>query len=225
MLFPIEYIFLLNIALLLLFVLFVLSGWKQGFLLKVLSCIGMIVVGFVSWFLSSPLGKLFHIVPADMTPMEDTIFGPVFYETINRMAVFVVLFFLLSIVILCLKPIMKAIGSLPVVRSLNAVLGAVFGGLEALIVMMIITFMFTTPLFANGKRVIQDSYLKPFNEVTNKVLFFASDTLSELQVIQKIVTPSTALSQEDITILREWLLDHDLPENQVEDFLRELQGV
>lgn len=224
MIFPIQYIYILNIIVIALLALFAYSGYRQGLLLKVIGCIGFVVVGFLAWFLSSPLGKLLHLLPANIAPMEDTIVGPIFYEMINRMVVFVVLFVLFSIVIILMKPILKTLGKLPVVHQVNTVLGTIFGFVQGVIMVMIITFVFATPLFANGSKVITGSFLSPVYQLTESALFFAEDTLGELQSVQKIVTPSTMLTETDVENIRSWLLRFDLPENQVDAFLHDVLG-
>lgn len=224
MLFPTEYIYVLNIGIVLVLALFAYSGYRQGFLLKVLGCIGFVVVGFLAWFLSSPFGKLLHLFPEDMTPMKGTLIEPIFYESINRMVVFVVLFVLLGIVVVFLRPLLKAVGKLPVIAQVNKLLGVAVGFLQGWIVLMVVSFAFTTPLFANGASVLEKSFLKPVEGITDKALFFAGDTLAELKSVQKIVTPSTALTDADVENIRQWLESYDLPANQVDAFLKELLG-
>lgn len=222
MLFPTQYIYVLNIVVVAIFIIFAYSGYKQGFLLKVLGCIGFMIVGIVSWLLSSPLGKLFHVFPSDLTPLDETIIGPIFYDQMNRICVFVILFVILGIVIICLKPILKLISSIPIISQVNSVAGVIFGFLQGLILMVVVSFLFSTPLFANGKTVIKDSFLSPVNVVTEKLLFFSQDTLGQLASIQKIVTPSEKLNGEDVENIQAWLLENDFTQAQIDAFLQSL---
>lgn len=224
MLFPMDYLMVLNIAVIAILILFTYSGYKQGFLLKALGILSFIVCAFLAWWLSSPLAKLLHLLPEDLTPMKDSVAGPIFYDSINRILVFALLCLLLCILVSLLKPLFHVVGSLPLVSQVNTVLGILFGAIQGLVVIMIITFIFGTPLFANGTRVIDESILKPISATSNRLLFFASDQLAELQAVQKIVTPSTILSEEDLAHIKSWLLSHDLPESQVDAFLAEIVG-
>lgn len=224
MLFPTEYIYILNIVVIAILALFAYSGYRQGFLLKILGCIGFMVCGFLAWALSSPFSKLLHLLPEDMSPMADTIAGPIFYDSINRILVFIVLFLVLGVIVLFLKPLLKMVGKLPVIHEVNTIFGTIIGAIQGEVVIVVITFVFGTPLFANGTKVIQDSFLSPVEPITEGVLFFASDRLEELKSIQKIVTPSTALTQEDVIYIKGWLMDYDLPETQVDAFIHELVG-
>lgn len=224
MLFPSEYIYVLNIIVILLIAVFAYSGYRQGFLLKVLGCFGFLLCGLLSWLLSAPLAKLISLYPHDMTPMADTIAGPIFYESLNRSLMFVVLFLLLSVIVLFLKPILKAAGKLPIIQEVNVLLGTAFGALQGLVAVMVLSFVFTTPLFANGIHIIEESFLKPINVISEGLLFFADDSIAELKSIQKIVTPSTVLNQEDLLHIKGWLLDHDLDEGKVNQLLQQLAG-
>lgn len=224
MLFPTEYIYLLNIAVVLMIALFAYSGYRQGFLLKALGCFGFVVCAFLAWLLSSPLSKLLSVYPHDMTPMADTIAGPIFYETINRSLIFILLFVILSIVVIFLKPILKIAGKLPIIQEVNVLLGTAVGALQGLVAVMALSFVFTTPLFANGLRVIDESFLKPIDAVSEALLFFADDTIAELKSVQKIVTPSTVLDQADLEHIKAWLQRYDLDDAKVNALLAELAG-
>lgn len=224
MLFPIEYIYVLNIAVVFMIAIFAYSGYRQGFLLKALGCFGFLVCGALAWFLSSPLAKVIPLYPNDMTPMADTIAGPVFYELLNRSLLFVVLFVLLSIIILFLKPILKVAGKLPVIQEVNVLLGTAIGALQGLAAVMVLSFVFTTPLFANGISVVNESFLKPINAISEGLLFFANDTIAELKSVQKIVTPSTVLDDKDLTNIKKWLMRNQLDEGKVNQLLQQLAG-
>jgi len=224
MLFPTEYTYLLNIAVVFIVLLFAYSGYRQGFLLKLIGILGFTVCSVLAWGLSSPLCKLVKLFPKDMTPMADTIAGPLFYDSINRVLVFLVLFVLLGILVIILKPLLKAVGKLPVIQEVNTIFGALFGALQGIVIVMVLSFAFSTPLFANGMRVIDDSFLKPVNALGETLLFFADDSIEELKSIQKIVTPSTTLDDSDVQHIRDWLLRYDLDEPSVNAFLQELTG-
>ena len=225
MLFPTEYILLLNIAVLLILVLFAYSGYQQGFFLKLLGCFGFLVCALVAWMLSYPLSTVLHLYPQDhLMAMRDPQITAIFYQTINRVVVFVLLFFLLSLTILFMKPILKAVGKLPLIQEMNKLLGTALGALQGLVFVMVVSFIFSTPLFANGLWVINESCLKPINAMTEGLLFFSRDQLGELKAIQKVVTPSTMPNEEDINYIAHWLSGYDLSQEQIDTFLQELKG-
>lgn len=224
MLFPSESIYLLNIGIIAVILLFAYSGYRQGLMLKLLGICGFAVCGFLAWGLSSPFSKLLKLFPEDLTPLQNTIAGPLFYDSINRAIVFLVLFVLLVIVVIFLKPILKGLGKLPLISEVNTLLGAGVGALQGLLLVMILSFVFATPLFANGTKVIEGSLLQPLNAIGETLLFFAQGHMEELKSVQKIVTPSTALDDEDRANIRNWLLGYGLEESGVNAFMREVAG-
>ena len=156
--------------------------------------------------------------------MSGTIVEPIFYDTLNRVLVFVILFLILSVFILFMKPILSFFGKLPLIKEMNILAGCVVGALQGLIAVMVMSFVFSTPLFANGSKVIEQSSLQPVDVLTKGILFLFEDHMEELQSIQKIVTPSTILNEEDMEHIKTWLLRYDLPEDQIDAFINELAG-
>lgn len=225
MLFPMEYIYLLNIAILLVLGLFAYSGYTQGFFLKLLGCFGFLVCALVAWLLSYPLSSVLHLYPSHLISVSNPQITQIFYQTMNRIVVFAVLFLLLSIAVLFLKPILTTFGKLPLIQEMNKLLGTALGAVQGLVFVMIVSFIFSTPLFANGLRVIEASSLKPINAMTEGLLFFCHDQLGELKAIQKVVTPSTVINEEDMGYIEHWLSGHELDQEQIDAFLQELKGV
>lgn len=224
MLFPMEYIYLLDIGVILVLALFAYSGYRQGFFLKVLGCFGFLVCALAAWLLSYPLSSILHLYPDHLIATNIPQITQIFYQTLNRIVVFVVLFIVLSLAVLFLKPILAAMGKLPLIQEMNKLLGTLLGALQGLVLIMIISFIFTTPLFANGLRVIDASCLKPINAITEGLLFFSHDQLAELKAIQKVVTPSTVVDDEDLRYIEQWLSDYDLGQDQINAFLQDVKG-
>lgn len=222
MIFPMEYIPFLNITVILLFILFIVSGYRNGFLLKVLGCLSLIVVALIAWFIAPLLGSFLHVYPKSLTPLAGTIAEGIFYDLMNRMMLFAIIFLILAVATLFLKPIFKTISAIPLVSEVNKLLGVIFGFLQALILVSVISLIFQTPLFANGSKINDDSYLSMVSNVTNKVLFFASDRFDELKSIQKIVTPNSELDELDINRIHDWLKDQGVEEGKIQEFILSL---
>lgn len=224
MLFPMEYITALNVILVICILLFIYSGYRQGFLLKIFGCIGFLFSGFFAWFLSYPLSKILIIYPESWTPLQGSIVDSFFYLYMNRIFIFILLLIVFGIVVLFLKPILKCLQKIPVIGSVNRLLGACFGALQGFACLILVTIIFSTPFFANGSKVIEESYLQPIAKVNDVLLFFATDTFQQLKSLQKIVTPSTTLTQQDFEAIYQWMQDSDLTDSQIFDFLKSLEG-
>lgn len=224
MIFPINQIMLLNIGVLLLIALFIFSGYKNGFLLKVIGCVSYLVIIFVSWFLSPALAGMVQIYPLELTPFAGTFIQPFFYQTLNRITIFFLVFIALCIIVSLVKPLFKGLGKIPILSQINTILGVVFGFLQALIACMVITLIFHTPIFTNGTQVIEKSVLKPIDQINEKVLFVVSDTIAQWDSLQKIITPSETLLDEDYQNINEWMRRQGIEDEKINQFISSLQG-
>lgn len=222
MIFPISVIPYLNILIIIIVCFLIYSGYKDGLMLKVLDCLSMVVIGLIAWFLSPVLGKAIHIYPTTLTPMKNTIVEPLFYDLMNRFLLFAIIFMALLIIVLLMHPLLKGVGSLPIIAQLNRLLGIIFGFIQAFIIVFIITIIFQTPLFANGSMIIEQSYLKTVAKTTDGVLFFAQNSMKELRSIQKIVTPNSILDSNNINDIRSWLKEQGLSDIKIQEFINSL---
>lgn len=224
MLFPVDKILWLNIAILVILLLSLYSGYRDGFIVKALGCVGFILIGIFSWTLAPMLADKLELFPKEMTPLAGTFIAPYFYETLNKFAIFGCLFIILSLLILLIKPICKGISSIPIIAEVNKLLGVLFGLLQGIILLVIITLVFRTPLFTNGMSVIEHSILKTMNGFTDSVMFFMEDPMAEWQSIQKLLTPSSELNQDDVDKITEWLQSQQIDEQKVREFISSLRS-
>ncbi len=224
MIFPIEYIPVLNGIILFLCVFCIYSGYKQGFLLKAIGCIGFLAIGFISWFLAPYISNILPLFPKGLAPLQDTIFANLFYRQLNTICVFAMLFVVLSIVIVCLKPLLKTVRHIPILSQINRFLGVLFGLLQGFIVISAICVLFRTPLFSNGRNIVQQSFLNPVSKVSDSLLFFANDYFSQLESVQKLFTPSHALDNHDWDAITSWLSNQNINREDIESFIQSIRG-
>lgn len=224
MIFPVEYIPILNGLVVFLFIFCIYSGYKQGFLLKAIGCIGFLAVGFISWFLAPYISNILSLFPKELTPLKDTILSQLFYRQLNTMCVFAILFILLSIIVVCLKPFLKIVCHIPILSQINRCLGVVFGFVQGFIVISVVCLLFRTPLFSNGGNIVQQSLLKPVSKVSDSVLFFANDYFSQLESVQKLLTPSHTLDNQDWDAIASWLSSQNINGEEIERFIQSIRG-
>lgn len=224
MLFPVDKIIWLNIAIIAVLLLSLYSGYRDGFIVKALGCLGFIVIGVTSWYIAPIVSDKINIFPESLTPLSGSFLGPYFYDTLNKYATFFCLFILLSLLILLIKPICKGIGSIPIIAEVNKLLGVLFGLLQGIILMIVITLVFRTPIFSNGNSVIEHSVLKTMNGLTDSVMFFLKDPMAEWESIQKLLTPSSELNADDLEKIKIWMREQNLDESQMQELLNQLRN-
>lgn len=218
MLFPMEFIKLLDIVVIFLVIMGVYTGYKEGFLLKVLDCFGMIVSAFLAWTIA-PLFSSISIFPNNFVPFSGTKLGNSLYDLLNEIVWVALIFILLNIIIRLLHPLFSFVRHIPILASVNRVLGTLFGFIQSIIFLVMVTIVFQTPLFANGSMVVEQSYLSPFSEIVDNVFHSNKEELTKLRSLQKIMTPSTQLNDSDLEIIQKWLEDHDVEANMLLELL------
>ena len=97
---PVSLIMLVNMVILCVLCALVFGGYRDGFLLKLLSILSFFVCGFLAWWASSYVGSFIHLYPKHALPLQDTPLEAVLYDNLNRLLIFVILFVLLQLAVL-----------------------------------------------------------------------------------------------------------------------------
>lgn len=210
-----SWITLVNPGLCIVTVLLVYLGYRKGFLSKLLSCLSFIVIVFISWQIAPVLGKVFNFLPVEWAPYQDTLLAEFFYGYANQLLIFAILVVLASLVIFLLKPIILLFEQLPVISTLNRVLGACFGLVETLLWSFMLLFVLHTPLVENGQAVIEQTYLRYVNDVQETVFAFASDALKEFDFGQ-------ISAEKDLEAMKSFLSEQGFSDSDIQQFLKEL---
>lgn len=160
MFFPIEWVLYLQIGILLLFIGMMLLGYKEGFLLKLFDLISGILAIFLSLYLAKLVARSIVILPKDLFAfgynkvLEETLF---FYT--NQLLVGFVIWIILCIVFTLVKAFFKTVNEIPLLGGINRLLGSVLGGIHAYLIIVVVAYLFSTPLCINGNEVLQESKL------------------------------------------------------------------
>ena len=224
MIFPIHSILFLNMAVAAVLLLFLWSGYRRGFLMKLLDCFSTVILAFLSWLLSGWIAPFLKLVPTDAVTIDQPDIAATIYEPMNRVCVFAVLFLCVWLLVMIAKPLFKTISSLPILQGINKLLGLVFGALQTIIVLIVVVFVMQTPLFANGEYVIANSYLKPIAQAESGILENLGSSAKDLKALQKIVTPNSTVDKEDDLRIRTWLQKQGVDQQSIDEFMNEVIG-
>lgn len=212
-----------NIGILIVFALYMWSGYRQGFLWKLISIFSFLLIGIIAWWLSTPLSTLLHLYPKNSVPFAGTMIEGMMYHSLNRILLFIILFILLKVVVLIIKPVVKLIGKLPVVSFFNHLCGCLLGGLQAALVLVIVAMVLRLPFVANGNEIVEESLLKYSDGISETLFSYAKEPMSWLALFQDHLDHSKPLDEKQITQVREWLLNQDIEKEQVEAFIATLR--
>lgn len=214
----------INLGIVVFAILLLWSGYKQGFLMKLVSILGFVVVGLLSWWISEPLSRVLALYPRGNVPLQGTIVESFLYEHMNRLLIFVILFVLLHIVILFLKPILKMISDIPVVSTINKAAGLVLGGIQAVLILFLVSLLFRLPMVPNGTAIVESTLLKHSEAAMNLLLFYAKEPLQQISVVFDMMDQTKTLTKEEIAEIKRWLLSQNIEEEQVNAIVASLRS-
>ncbi len=204
MIIPQNVFLYISIFIIALYIVMMIIGYHKGFLYELVSLVYTALSLIAAWFLSPVLAKLFPLIDADKLG-EYKMMIDLFHleETLNIIAYFIIIFLVLKIFYLFISLLMKSLNKLPVIGKFNQVLGAVSGFINATIITLAISMLFSLPIFKNGKDVREHTILKYVNQFTAQAYSF---------VMEKIVTDKLDLDMKDLNVdelreqFKEWIL-------------------
>lgn len=217
-------IFFINLAVIVILIICIISGWIKGFLWKLISLASFFLVGFFAWWLSSPLSKIISLYPKDQLPFQETMLSSTIYDTANRLLIFIILFFLLEIILLVIRPIIKLLQEIPVLSFFNKVAGSILGFLEGMLFLAIITFLLCLPIFSDGTQWVNQSYLRYSEPLVNTLLTYTNDTWELIDMIRQGSEDVTALTPEQIENIRIWLQEHQIDKENIDAIIGSLKS-
>ena len=165
-----AYFTYLNLALIILYLAFVVIGYKNGLILQIVDLVYNILALFIGYFLAPILASHFPIVKLDEVYMALKL--NVLMDTLIYM---IIVFILLKLLYLIIKPLFGFVSKIPLIGFINDVGGVLMGIVNATIVVLLFCMLLNTPLFKNGNEVKEKTYLKTINGLSYKALEFSMD--------------------------------------------------
>jgi uncharacterized membrane protein required for colicin V production len=198
-----------NLVLIALVVLLVIWGYFKGFLLQLLSFAVWVTIFLVSWLAAPILAQIVPLVKPDNGLAQLPLIGPLVLTAANAVLWFVIIVVLMLLLSLLLRPVLKAVGKIPVLKELNHALGMLFALLKAGLLLAMVTLLLQSPLFANGNTLIEASILRFVMPVTATVSDQIQNQIDPDGVIAKMLDGQPYSTQDTIT-LESWLSERGL---------------
>ena len=85
---------LINIGVIVFLVVSMIVGYMRGFLWQVIKTIGLLAISLLSWILAPGFADLIKIFPEKYAPFQNTPLAEVFYDKINVLVWFIIIFFI-----------------------------------------------------------------------------------------------------------------------------------
>jgi hypothetical protein len=86
------------------------------------------------------------------------------------------------------RPLVKAVGKIPGLKTINSIFGAVFALIGYYITVLIIILLLSTPLITNGQAVVEQSGLAYVKQYSAVFFDYANQRIEENAAIQKLIS-------------------------------------
>ncbi len=202
-------------------ILTLLVGYKRGLLIQLYNLLALVAAILFAWILSEPFAKVFTLVKPNIEFFNQTAIEELVLIRINAAIWFVILYIAISILIMLGRPLVKTIGKIPGVKTVNSVFGAVFALVGYYITILILILLLSTPLISNGQQVIEESGLSAVKQYSSVFFEFINHRIEENAAIRRLIS-GESLSLTDSTSLRDWLLGQGISEADIIKFLEGL---
>lgn len=217
MIFSSVMIQLVNPILCILALLLIYMGYRKGFLSKILSLFSFVVVVLLSWKVAPLLSKSFHILPKEYAPYQESMLADFFYQYANQLLIFAILVVGVSILLFLLKPIILLVKELPVISFANALMGALLGVVEMVLLSFVLLFVLHTPLIENGQEVIDSSFFSSVEMLQDKLFVAGKEMIHQFDLGNIHL-----LNETNVEEMKRFLIQQGYSDEEIQNFLKEI---
>lgn len=197
----------INIGIVVFVAFLIFNGLRKGFVLQVVDLLSLLIALVVAFLFAPTMATAFSIINVEK---GGNVIDLLTNQFMNMAIWFVLLVIGIKLVLLLIRPLIKFVTKLPLVHSVNKVLGAIFGFLVSLIWIVILTTFLSTPVFRNGKDVIENTILQPLGEVAEITSTFLKNQLAQSKIVKNWVEDLMQQDPEDQAKIVEWLIENKI---------------
>lgn len=203
-----------NVVLLVFYALFVINGFRRGFLRQILAMIGTVLSYLAAWRYSPIGAAYFHIWPKSWTPTIGPLPKEWIYPLANHIAWFFLILLVCRLLFALLEKLAKGAQNIPVLKQVSALLGGVLGAGTATIWVLVICFALYTPLFKNGDMLYEKTALHTIHDTTAVVFNWLGRPVNEMMDNHILFKMIDEHKDDDQKWIMQWLQEHGFePEN------------
>lgn len=180
-------------------------GYSKGFLYELVNLLYTVASLALSYFASPVFANLFPIVDVGKIDEKykalDTLLN--LNKTINTVAYFLIIFLLLKLLYIFISLLLKSMNKIPVIGKFNQFLGAIFGFVNATLIVLAISMLLSLPVIKNGQQVKDNTILRYINHYSDEALAFVIEKLSTTSLKEDINDFDIDAYREEF---KEWII-------------------
>lgn len=213
---PFSFLQYTNYLILIWFLITLYRGYKRGLILQVVDLVTTLVSLLTAWVLSPVFQNIYQFVETSSNGYVSI--TQLIGQQTNRLIWFVILFVVIRLMLLLIKPIASFISKMPLISQVNSSIGGVFSIVMFAINMVILIALLGTPVIANGHEVIENSILKNVKQVSDPIVNVVFTEVGKNEALQTIIMEQR-LTDEQAADLTNWLASKGFTNNEIKEFL------
>ena len=205
MIFPDYMSYIIDMLVVAIFLFCVVRAFRNGFVYELINFIFLGISILAGWFLSPILAikaSLFNI-ELDNELAAKLIDSNNISIVINTVVWFIIIVLVLNLLFVLIKPVFKALTKVPVLGSINKLLGGILGLIRAFIICLLLSVLITLPVIKNGKDIKNNSILRFGDDITNITTKFLVDNVDLDNLKHEISSFDADAARND---LQTWLI-------------------
>ena len=186
----------IDIGIILLFIMFIISGIKKGVIKESVSLIALILVFVLSFALKKIVGGIFCMIFPFLELDGFVTINILFYQLLAFVLVFMILIGIYGVSVRISKVLQKIVNMTIILILPSKILGGVVSLLKGYIVVFIVFFVLMIPL--GNTELFRES--KCVNFMMNKTPLLSGYTKSFVNAVYDVIDLSEKVSQKSITV-------------------------
>ena len=205
MIIPENYYIFISAFIVAIYLAMIYFGYKKGFLYEMVSLLYSAASLLVAWFASPVFASLFPLFDISSLNQKYELIDEFFNlnKLLNTVAYFLIIFLLMKLLYIFVSLLVKSFNNIPVLGSLNRMLGAVFGVFNATLITLCLSMLLSMPLFKNGNAVKENTIFRYISGFSNHVLNLVVEKFSDSNIKNETGKIDIDAYREEF---REWLI-------------------
>lgn len=196
----------INLAVLAIYLVNMAWGYKKGFILQLIDLIGFIFILYIGYLAAPVFASLIVIVPNNLVNLAYAELNTLINSYLNILAWYIIITVCLKILLnLILKPIIKLIQKLPLIKQVNSFLGVIFSVFISTIWVIIISLCLTFPYFKNGSEVIDKTIIGVIQNYATNIFTQIKEPIENSKEFNRIINDFNNSSEQSQVELKKWI--------------------
>lgn len=191
-------------------------GFTKGFLNRIFSLVAWLASLILAWYLAGALSSTIMLIPKSI--MDHNIVNEVISVLLNFWVFYLLMVIILRFAFMLFKPLVDGLSKLPILKTVNQVLGVLFGMIISLVVMIALTIILMIPIFQNGQAVIDATPLKYTQPIVTLVIDHVTVGIQDYIALQKVLLKEAV--ETDLQKVRVILEKFKFTSEQIQAFLQ-----